>query len=328
MSTVSRVLAGSTVDPGMARRVREAVAALGYQPNRVASSLRRQSGTVWALLVSDIENPFFTALARGVEDTASEAGFPVVLCNTDENVDKERRYIDLVLAERVAGVILTPASESSDLSALAADGVPIVTVDRRVRADVVGTVPVDAVLVDNVAGARSATSHLYDAGYRGVACITGPAGVTTADERCAGYRAAIEASGLNVDDRLIRRTDFKVGGGYAAAAELLSGTGRRPDALFVANNLMAAGALAAVRDAGLHVPGELGVAAFDDTPWGALMAPALTTVVQPAYEMGRRAAQLLARRLGERGDATDRGNGEVVTLRTELRVRATSAGPS
>src|SRR5690606_3494847 len=186
-ATVSRALNNApTVDPELVERVRRSAEALGYRPNRVARNLRRRAGSVWALLISDIENPFFTAVARGVEDVALERGYSVVLCNTNEDPAREQRYLDVVLAEQAAGVIVSPATESTDLGRLTSHRVPTDTTDRRVRG-----AALDAVVVDNRLGAREATALLLEAGYRRVACISGPADVSTAEERRAGYAEAI-----------------------------------------------------------------------------------------------------------------------------------------
>ncbi|MEQ7005655.1 LacI family DNA-binding transcriptional regulator [Actinopolymorpha sp. B17G11] len=316
-ATVSRALNNRpTVDPQLADRVRKVAAELGYEPNRVARSLRRQAGSVWALIISDIENPFFTSVARGVEEVALHEGYSVVLCNTDENIARERRYLDVVLAEQAAGVIIAPASDRTDISMLRDHDVPVVTIDRRIRDE-----DVDTVVVDNYTGARLATRHLLDAGYRRVACISGPSKLTTAAERRKGYAAAVRAAGQEVDRRLVRETDFRVEGGYVAAGELLD-LAEAPDAFFVANNLMAAGAMRALRERGVDVPDAVGVVGFDDSPWAPLMAPALTIVEQPTYLLGTEAARLLQRRLADRTAPV-----EAVTLPTELRVRDSSRGP-
>jgi LacI family transcriptional regulator len=313
-ATVSRALNNhATVDPALAERVRRVAGDLGYEPNRVARSLRRQASSVWALVISDIENPFFTSVARGVEDVALDAGYSVVLCNTDENLVRERRYLDVVLAEQAAGVIIAPASDRTDVSVLTGHHVPVVTIDRRIRG-----ADVDTVVVDNYAGARHATAHLLAGGYRRVACISGPAKLTTAAERRKGYVGALREAGREVDRRYIRQTDYRIEGGHAAAADLFD-LPEPPDALFVANNLMAAGAMRALRERGVDVPGSVGVVGFDDSPWAPLMAPALTIVEQPTYRLGAEAATLLLRRLRGETDAP-----QVITLPTRLCVRASS----
>jgi LacI family transcriptional regulator len=293
-ATVSRVLNGtSTVSPARAERVLQAVAELGYQPFGPARALRQQLTRVWAAIVADIENPFFTAMVRGIEDEARDRGYRLVLCNSDEHLDREAAYIDVAIAERMAGVVISAASTSeSTFEALLERGIPVVAVDRipeRHRHDI------DSVVVDNELGARLATAHLVEEGARRIACITGPTRVSTAGERLAGYRAALAEAGMASDSTMVKRADFKEPGGYQATQALLAGPpGDRPDALFVANNLMTLGALHAVHEAGLRVPEDVAIVGFDDAPWTPFTSPALTVVAQPTYEIGLRAAELLA----------------------------------
>lgn len=313
-STVSRVLNGTQVSESLAARVHAAVEELGYRPSSVARNLRRQATMVWGLIISDIGNPFFTALVRGVEDAAHEAGYSLVLCNSDDDLDKERRYLDIALAEKMAGVVISPASEATtDLSLLVERGVPAVAVDRRV-----GRLAVDTVLVDNVWGARIATQHLMDAGCTRIACITGPTRTTTAAERLQGYRQAHEDAGVDIDDALTVVENFKEDGGYDGAQRLLA-AGTRPDGLFVANNLMTVGALEALVDAGVEIPRDMLLVGFDDIPWARLTRPRLTTVHQPTYEMGREAGRLLAARIGDEPEIP-----RTIVLPPSLRVRESS----
>lgn len=314
-ATVSRVLNGArTVDAELAQRVNAAVRELGYKPSGVARSLRRARTTVLCLIISDIRNPFFTDVVRGIEDHASAAGYSLVLCNADEDVDKEAAYLDLVVAERMAGVIISPSSTRTRLAPLLERGIPAVAIDRRVHD------PVDAVVVESTQASRGATAHLLEAGYRRVACVTGPADVTTAVERLEGWRAAHEDAGVPVDESLVRRADYMEGGGQAAARELLA-LDDPPDAFFVANSLMAVGVLTALEEAGRSVP-DTGLVCFDDPSWARLMHPALTAVGQPTYELGRRAAELLAARID--GSAQPPRH---VMLEPELRVRDSSTRP-
>jgi LacI family transcriptional regulator len=314
-ATVSRVLNGRTdVSPELAARVHAAVEDLDYRPNGVARNLRRRATMVWGLIISDIGNPFFTAIVRGVEDAAHEAGYSLVLCNSDDDLGKERRYLEIALAEQMAGVIISPASEaSSDVSTLVDRRIPVVAVDRRVdRLDV------DTVLVDNVGGARRATQHLIESGCRRIACITGPMRTTTAAERLQGFRAAHEDAGLEVDPDLVVLENFKEDGGYDGAQRLL-GLRTRPDALFVANNLMTVGALEALVDAGVRIPDDVLIVGFDDIPWARLTRPRLTTVHQPTYDMGREAGRLLAARIRSTPQLA-----RTVVLAPSLQVRESS----
>ncbi|HEY0453480.1 LacI family DNA-binding transcriptional regulator [Actinophytocola sp.] len=313
-ATVSRALNGkSTVDPELVARVLAAAEELGYQPNGPARNLRRQEAAVLALIISDVENPFFTAIARGVEDVAHTVGYSVVLCNADENADKERRYIDVAIQERVAGVIISPTSTATNVDLLINRGTPLVAVDRPLPER-----PSDTVLVDTRQAARQATEHLLAQGYTRIGCITGPTGVRTADDRLAGYRDALRAGKHRSSPRLVRRAEFKEAGGFRACQELFD-QAEPPDALLVANSAMAIGVLSALGVHSLRPGVGVGVVAFDDVPWAALVDPPLTVVAQPAYEIGSVAAQLLLARIGDNGRAPT-----ITTLGARLIERGSS----
>ncbi|GAA0513481.1 LacI family DNA-binding transcriptional regulator [Saccharopolyspora thermophila] len=313
-ATVSRALNGkSSVDPELAARVLAAAAELGYRPNGPARNLRRQETAVLALIISDVENPFFTAIARGVEDVAHAAGYSVVLCNSDDEPDKEHEYIDVALQERMAGVLLSPTGRGDSAELLSRNRTPVVAVDRPLP-NSTG----DTVLVDSRLAARQATEHLAEQGYRRIGCLTGPSGVPTADDRLAGYRDGLRAERLPRSDTLVRRSEFKAAGAKEAARSLLSQP-EPPDAVLVANNMMAVGVLEAMAELGVRPGRDVGVVAFDDAPWATLLDPPLTVVAQPAYDMGAVAAQLLLGRIsGERTEAT------TTTLSAHLVVRASS----
>jgi LacI family transcriptional regulator len=291
-ATVSRVLNGNNaVSADRAARVLEVAAELGYQPHGPARALRQQRSRLWAVIVSDIQNPFFTTMVRAIEDVGRAEGHRVVLCNSDEDPAREASYIEVAVAERMGGVVIAPASDrSSRVDALLERQIPVVTVDRRIRH---GRELVDSVMVDNRAGAVAATEHLLSAGAKRVACITGPARASTAAERLIGYRAALRKAEREHPTELVRHADFRHEGGYAATLDLLRSR-RRPDALFVTNNLMTLGALQAIADLGLRVPDDVAIVGFDDAPWATLTTPPLSVVAQPTLEIGREAARLLA----------------------------------
>lgn len=313
-ATVSRVLNGDErVHPDLARRVREAVEALAYQRNSVARNLRRRESTLWAVIVSDVGNPFFTSMVRGVEDVAQARGYSVVLCNSDESRGKEAGYIAAAALGRMAGVVISPASSAqTDVRALRDLGIPVVAVDRGLS-----NTAVDTVLVDNEHAAAEATEHLIDMGYRRIACITGPTEAMTAIERLKGYQRALSQRGNLAEPELTRHADFREQGGYDAMASLLADAA--PDAVFVANNLMTVGALECLLQHGIEVPRQVGLVGFDEIPWAALVRPSLSTVEQPTYEMGKVAGELLAARIA----APDKPP-ETVALLTTLKVRASS----
>ena len=318
-ATVSRVLNNhGTVNPELVRRVRAAVEALAYQRNAVARNLRRSQTSLWAVIVPDVANPFFTAMVRGLEDVAQQRGCSVVLCNSDESLEKEADYIAVAAAERMAGVVICAASTGTDVTPLLDLGIPVVAVDRKLR-----DTPVDTVLADNHRGAEAATEHLVDMGYQRIACITGPAQTMTASERLKGYRRALRRRGRDVLPGLIRHADFRERGGYDAMRSLLADSSA-VDAVFVTNNLMTVGALKYLVTHGIRVPRNIGMVGFDEIPWADLVRPSLSTVAQPTYDMGRIAGQLLAAH-----SATPDKRPETVILRTSLNIRASSTpGPS
>lgn len=315
-ATVSRVLNDNErVDPELAARVRRVVQDLNYRPNRVARSLRLRHNRIWALVISDIRTgPFFADVVRGVEDGAYKAGYPMYLCNADEDPDKEAAYLQLAIAENVAGVILTPSGPHTDLAPLIDVGISVVLADRKLPGNVA-----DTVVADNVTGSGDAVAHLVANGYRRIACITGPLTTTTATERLLGYRSALAAAGVAGDDALVRVADFREEGGAQAMADLLR-LQVRPDAVLVTNNRMTAGALRTIEEAKLRVPEDIAVIGFDEISWAPLLRTALTTVSQPAYDLGHESARLLLSRLGGFS-----GSPRTVVLPTALNVRASSA---
>jgi LacI family transcriptional regulator len=316
-ATVSRVLNNhSTVNPALAQRVHAAVEALGYRRNAVARSLRRSQTSLWTVIVPDVGNPFFTAVVRGLEDEAQQRGCSVVLCNSDESPGKEANYIAVAAAERVAGVVISPAATNTNVTPLIDLGIPVVAVDRRLHG-----ADVDTVLVDNQRGAEAATGHLVSMGYERIACITGPSRAMTASERLKGYKRALRRHGRDVLPNLIRHADFREHGGHEAMRSLLADVA--VDAVFVANNLMTVGALEYLVTQGIRVPEDIGVVGFDEIPWADLVRPSLSTVAQPTYDMGRAAGRLLA----SHSDSPDK-QPETVILRTGLNIRASSVpGP-
>ncbi len=290
-ATVSRVFNGATVSEEKRRLVREAAEHLAFRPNRAARRLRTQTSEIIALLIPDIENPFFTALARGVEDRAQESGFSVVLCNTDDDPGKETRYLEIAASENMAGVILAPSSEDGDLSTLVKDGRPVVAVDRRTGYDI------DAVMVDNRAAAIAATNALFRAGYSRVACIAGPLGIEATEERALGWRHVMSRRnpGFQTDEYL-RHSNYRVDGGRLATQELLA-RAEPPDAILTTNNLMGVGALQAMHEAGVAPP-RMGLAVIGELPFATLASEAITEVYLPARHLGTTAANMLIERIG------------------------------
>jgi LacI family transcriptional regulator len=310
-ATVSRVFNGLAVSPEKVRLVREAAETLRFTPNRTARRLRNQSSELIALLIPDIENPFFTALARGVEDRASESGYSVVLCNTDDDPAKETKYLDIAVSEGMAGVILAPASADGDLAHVVSQGRPMVAVDRMTGFNI------DAVMVDNRAAGISATNALFDAGYTHVACIAGPLGIEGTEERSLGWRHVVsKRSGIQGIDDYLRHANYRVDGGRAAMTALLA-LDSPPDAVVTTNNLMGVGALQVLSEAGITPP-DFGVAIVGDLPFATLSPNAITQVHLPARHLGTTAASMLMERI-----AGDTQPARTVVLRARLTQGAT-----
>lgn len=287
-ATVSRVLTGSAeVEPATKMLVLAAVEKLGYRPNLVARGLRRQASQVIALIITDIENPFYTAVCRGVEDSARLAGYSVILCNADRDIEKEREYLRVIEDQNASGVIISPASaRRTDISNLIARKLPVVAVDMALAA------ATGSVLVDNKDAGALATNYLIGKHCKRIACITGPAENSTAADRLDGYFRAVAAAGLTADPDLVIYANYMEDGGYQATKRLLD-LKKRPDGLFVTNNRMAVGMLRALQEAGVSIPDEMNVIGFDELPWALELHPHLSLVRQPAYRIGQEAARLL-----------------------------------
>ena len=311
-ATVSRALSGSgPVRARVAARVKAAARALGYEPNRIARSLRVRRTRMAGVLIPDVQNPFFTAVVRGVEDVLQAEGWTLLLGNSDDHPERERSCLGTLRAEGAAGVVLVPGLPAAAYRAIVSAGLPLVAIDRAPEG-----LDVDRVTVANVEGARRAVAHLISLGHRRLGFIGGPAGLSTAAERLEGYEAALAETGLRRPAGRIEEGDFRPSGGRAAMARLLA-RAAPPTAVFVANDLMTLGAYEAIRARGLRVPRDVAVVGFDDAPWAEWLHPPLTTVAQPAYELGATAARLLLERLREPLRPT-----RSVVLETRLVVRA------
>ncbi|MFN8491340.1 MAG: LacI family DNA-binding transcriptional regulator [Caldilineaceae bacterium] len=311
--TVSRVLNKSGYfSQEIKDRVEAAVAELHYVPNMLARSLRSNRTQTLGLVLSDITNPFWTTVARGVEDAASQQGFNVILCNTDEKESKQAEYLAVLLRKRVDGILLVPArSTPESVKTIQKQGVQVVVMDRRVPG-----AEVDVVRGSSTQGAFELVDYLLKLGHRRIAILTGPENVSTAQERVNGCKQAFKAAKAPEANMTVIAGEFTIESGYALAQQAVALT-PRPTALFAANNFIAIGTLKALHDLGLRVPEDVSVVSFDDLPVSLVVDPFLTVAAQPAYQMGQRATELLLQRIFSPA-ATP---GQEVVLPTQLIVR-------
>lgn len=297
------------------RRVQQAIQSLGYRPNELARSMRTRRSDTLGLIVPSIRNPFYPAIARGVEDVAREHGRAVFVTSADRDPDKERHYIALLVDKRVDGIILgSPVVRPAALAPARAAGIPVVAMNPNVALPTAVTLR-----IDNLVAATEMTRFLLGLGHREIGYIDGIPALSRCRARLQGYRTGLAEAGLAVDDELLALGDFDYDAAYQAARKLLE---RRPamTCVFAGNDLMALGAMAAGLDMGLRIPDDLSVAGFDDIDLAAVVRPSLTTVHQPNYEMGRLAARTIL--------APERGAGpRVRTLATRIEARQSTGAP-
>ena len=292
-ATVSRVISRKPItSKEVTERVLLAIEKLGYQPNLVARSLRVQRSKIIGLIISDIQNPFYTGLVRAVEDTAYKNDFLVFLCNSDEDIEKEILYLKLMIAEKVAGVVITPTQENNNPCRMLLEaGIPVAAVDRSIH-----DLDVDSVVVDNYKVAYELVEHLISDSHQLIAIVAGPSTITTSRERLEGYTQALYDHGISLNPLYIRQGLPKEDFGYRAVRELLE-LQEPPAALFLVNNLLTLGALRAIHEKGLRIPDDIALVAFDDINWTSFVTPPLTVAVQPTYELGRMATEMLINRI-------------------------------
>jgi LacI family transcriptional regulator len=310
--TVSAVINNkSHVSKKLRERVEAAIQKLNYRPNLLARSLAKRKTHTIGMIVPDIVNPFFPMVVRGAEDAAQKNGYNLLLCNSDDNLEKEESALELLLSKRVDGILLTKAVKDfrpSLQQMIKEVNVPIVLVMRTSP-----KVSQDAVITDDYQGAYEAVCHLARSGRRRIGLMGGPMKVSNGKARWQGFKDALTASGLICEPELVIEGDYRIESGYRGGHLLLS---HRPDGIYVANYLMTVGLLKAAEEMGLRCPEDFGLVSFDDYPWLGIFRPKLTTVELPKYQLGCQAAELLLERI-----AGKRGKGIVRKLQPELRVR-------
>lgn len=315
VTTVSHVVNKTRFVSELSRsRVEQAIRELGYVPSAVARSLQRSATNTLGMLIPNSSNPYFAEIVRAIEDRCFGAGYNLLLCNTDDEPRRQGMVLQVLAERRVDGLIVVSSGEDPALPQLLSGlRVPTVMVDREIN-----TLPCDLVETAHMQGALLAVQHLTTLGHRRIACIGGPAGVATADQRAEGWRMALAGLGLSSAE-LLHPGDFTSEGGYAAMHAILRQS-PRPSAVFAANDLMAIGALCAAHECGVSVPDALSLVGFDDIELARFACPPLTTVAQPRQRIANLTVDMLLERIEGR-----RQEPRKVVLQPELRVRASSA---
>ncbi|MEN3185602.1 MAG: LacI family DNA-binding transcriptional regulator [Atribacterota bacterium] len=293
-ATVSRALSGSNrIKEETRRKILETAEKLNYTPNYLARGLKKKKTDTIALVISDVTNPFFTNLARGVEDTASRSGFNTIFCNTDEDPEKERTYIDLMLKKMVDGLVVSSCGNGKTLLTLKERGIPVVLVDRRLK-----RFSWDCVVGDSEGGAYLLVRHLLEVHHlKEIAMFAGPLQISTSVERVEGYKRALAEFGIPFRPELLLVGRYKEDFGYQMTRSFLE-LRKLPQAIFAGNNFIAMGVVRAARESGIRIPEDLALVTFDDLELASVLVPFFTVARQPAYTMGSLATQFLLERIG------------------------------
>lgn len=329
IATVSMVLnhKDKKISDATRNRVLKIARKRNYIPNTMARSLvTKITGTI-GLIIPDIVNPFFPEIARGAEDKASEERYSIIYCNTDDKLKREDKYIDILTEKMVDGIIFAHSADREGVSAgLHRCRVPIILIDRDYDAPNVK----GKVLVDNKKASYMGVAYLLKQGYKNIAYIAGSMNTTTAKDRLEGYKLALKEQGIKYEDNHIKIGEYKSQWGVQATKELLSDQ-IQFDAIFCGNDLIAMGAIKALKEMGIKVPRDVGVMGFDDIYMANMMEPTLTTIKQPNYDMGYRAAELLINAIENQKKKLDLNKNQSenlnkneenrVILNTELMIR-------
>ena len=320
LGTVSHVLNGTArVREPLRKRVLDAVRVTGYQPSQLARGLRRDKTNILAMIIPDILNPFFPGVVRGAEDVAFANGYRLVLCNTDNDHGKEVMHLNALRTYLPSGLIVIP-SDFSDLTAQTESyrraGAAVVCIDRLPR-----NWNGDSVTINNTDGAANAASYLIGLGHRHMAVITGPLHLTNSQDRLKGFRRALKQANLELAPGYVQEATFDRAGGYAKTKVLLKLV-PRPTAILACNDLIALGALMAIREEKLHCPEDISLVGFDGLDLTETTTPQLSSVYQSPYQLGAAAAQLALDRVAEKEAPVKH-----IVLKTELRVRDSVAAP-
>jgi LacI family transcriptional regulator len=297
-STVSHVLNGTRkVSPATVQAVQRAIQALGYIPNTLARSLARSSTNTIGVAISALSNHYFSETVQAIETECVRHGYMMLFADPHDDPEQELRVVTALHHRRVDGILLAPSTGSSALEYLQANEMPTVLVDRMMSEQF------DQVGVENTQSTQALVAHLIEHGHRRIGFIAGREGLSTTDERVAGYRAALQAAGLVFDQQLLVNGGSNSEPARQATAQLLA-LPVPPTAIMAGNNLMTLGAMHALREARIEVPGQMALVGFDDFDWADFFVPRLTLIAQPVKELGARAVHMLLQRMATPGAPT------------------------
>lgn len=322
IGTASHVVTGSVpVTSRLRKRVLAAIKTLNYQPDHIARSLRNRRTQTIGIIVPDLTISFFPKVIRGAEEAARERGYWLIAVNSDDDGTRQRELLSLLQSRRVDGILLAVAAAPAPLRQVAramAAGIPVVSVDR-----LADRLMVDSVTVDDQQAVALGIEHLLSQGYRNIAIVTGPMILKNERYRLLAYKETLRRAGLPDNPHLVWEGNLRTDAVAQLCSRRLSVPGPRPDGILATNGPTALGVLQAFRDCGLRTPGDIGLVAFDELTATDLFSPSITTIIQPAYEIGRRAAQLLLDRIEARTGA-DSPPRSAVRLPARLDVRDSS----
>jgi len=309
-STVSHVLNGTRkVSPATVQAVQRAIQELGYIPNTLARSLARSSTNTIGVAISALSNHYFSETVHAIETECAKHGYMMLFVDTHDDPEQELRVVTALHHRRVDGIVLALSNDSKALEYLRTNQIPAVLVDRMMSAQF------DQVGVENTQATQALITHLIGHGHRRIGFIAGRTGFSTTDERVAGYKAALQAAGLAFDPQLLVNGGSNTEPARQATVQLL-GLDAPPTAIMAGNNLMTLGAMHALRDAQIEVPGQMALVGFDDFDWADFFVPRLTLIAQPVNDLGARAVHLLLQRM-----ATPEATPHSVRLTPSLQLR-------
>jgi LacI family transcriptional regulator len=295
--------------------------ALDYHPNQVARSLQACRTHTIGMVIPQLTNPFFAEIMRGVEDQARKCGYSVIFCDSNEDPELEREHLNTLFARRVDGVLISSGNALAQEGRLMKRRFPLVFVDRT-PPGFSGT----AVVSDNLGASQEATRHLITLGHTRIAIITGPLDLPICANRLEGFRQALQEADLPLHDEYLRCGHFRSESGYRNGGELMR-LPNPPTAIFCCNMTMTLGLMRALAELDIPCPERVSVLGFDDFEWVASFRPQLTAVAQPTYEMGKRATEILVRKMQQKKGGAEDTKEQVIVLPNELRIRESTAPP-